>query len=165
MLSSDRQNPNRHINERILTVLQRSNHINHLKQLQSFLITTGHSRIQFIAFKLVRFCIITLSNIDYARLIFNDLHSPNVYLYTAMVTAYTSQSDHKSTLLLYRDMVSSERTRPSEFIYPHVLKSCFDETFGVKSVHNHIMKSGFGGYSIVQTSLIDAYLKSGSPDL
>ncbi|KAI3883591.1 hypothetical protein MKX03_016273 [Papaver bracteatum] len=165
MLSSDQQNPNRPINERILSVLQKSNHINHLKQLQSFLITTGNSRIQFITFKLVRFCIITLSNIDYARLIFNDLRSPNVYLYTAMITAYTSQSDYKSTLLLYRDMVRSERTRPSEFIYPHVLKSCFHETYGVKSVHDHIVKSGFVGYSIVQTSLVDAYLKSESPDL
>ncbi|RZC87180.1 hypothetical protein C5167_042111 [Papaver somniferum] len=134
MLSSNQQNPNRPINERILSVLQKSNHINHLKQLQSFLITTGNSQIQFITFKLVCFCIITLSNIDYARLIFNDLHSPNVYLYTAMITAYTSQSDHKSTLLLYRDMVRSERTRPSEFIYPHVLNACLDETHGMVSL-------------------------------
>ncbi|OVA13127.1 Pentatricopeptide repeat [Macleaya cordata] len=159
--SANHENPNKlkTLNHHVLTVLEKSNHLNHLKQLQAFLITNGHGQTQFFAFKLVRFCILSLSNLDYARFIFDHLRSPNVYLYTAMITAYTSQSDHKSTLILYRDMVRHGRPRPSHFIYPHVLKSCWSETQGTKSVHNQILKSGFGGNPVVQTALVDSYLK------
>ncbi|KAK1438160.1 hypothetical protein QVD17_03963 [Tagetes erecta] len=143
----------------ILAILDKINHLNHLKQLQSYLITHGHSQHQFFSFKLLRCCVLSLSNVDYARSIFSSLTSPNVYLYTAMITAYSSQPDHDSSLLLYRDMVRKKRPKVSHFIYPHVLKSCPEVwgSNGTKMVHAQIVRTGYDEYPVVQTALLNAY--------
>jgi len=148
----------------ILSILEKIKHLNQLKQLQSYLITTGHSEHQFFTFKLLRCCVLSLSNLDYARSIFNSLVSPNVYLYTAMITAYSSHPDHHSSLLLYRHMVRNKRPKVTHFIYPHVLKSC-PEVFGsngTKMVHTQIVKTGYEQYPVVQTALLDAYSRVSS---
>ncbi|KAM3681487.1 hypothetical protein ACB098_12G001200 [Castanea mollissima] len=87
---------NVNLNQHVLSVLAKCNHLNHLKQLQAFLIALGHSQTQFYAFKLVRFCALSLANLPYARFIFDHLHSPNAYLYTAMITAYASHHHHST---------------------------------------------------------------------
>ncbi|KAK8686596.1 hypothetical protein V6N13_125620 [Hibiscus sabdariffa] len=50
------------------------------------------------------------------------------------------------------------------FIYPHVLKSAPEvlESIGTKLVHTQILKSGFGHYHVVQTTLVDSYSRTGS---
>ncbi|XP_065878086.1 pentatricopeptide repeat-containing protein At1g33350 [Euphorbia lathyris] len=149
------------LNQLVLGVLSKSNHQNHLKQLQSFLTTLGHSQTQFYAFKLVRFSILNLSNLNYARRIFNHLYTPNIYLYTALITAYASISDHLSAFQLYRDMLRRDHPKPNQFIFPHVLKSCNATGF----VHAHIAKSGFGRHTIVQTALVDSYSRRSSSDI
>ncbi|KAJ4713924.1 Pentatricopeptide repeat-containing protein [Melia azedarach] len=151
---------NHNLNQPVLAILERCNHINHLKQLHSFLITVGHSQDQFYAFKLVRFCTVKLSNFSYARFIFDHLVSPNIYLYNAMITAYSSQP--LSAFTLYCDMIRRGQPQPNHFIYPHVLKSCAEvlESCGAKMVHSQIVKSGFEQYPAVQTSLVDAYSRS-----
>ncbi|CAN1337401.1 Pentatricopeptide repeat-containing protein At1g33350 [Linum perenne] len=147
------------LNQHVLEKLSICNHLNHLRQLQSFLTILGHSQTHFYSFKLVRFCVLKLSDLAYARFIFDHLCSPNIYLYTAMVTAYASVSDHRSSFSLFRDMVRRHLPpKPNQFIFPHVLKSC--ET--TKVVHSHIEKSGFGNYPVVQTALVDSYSRSGS---
>ncbi|MFS8030682.1 putative tetratricopeptide-like helical domain superfamily [Helianthus anomalus] len=147
------------LSTQILTILDKINNLNHFKQLQSYLITTGHSQHQFFSFKLVRCCVLSLSNVDYARSIFSSLVSPNVYLYTAMITAYSSHRDHDSSLVLYRDMVRNKRPKVTHFIYPHVLKSCPEVlgSNGTKMVHTQIVKTGYHEYPVVQTALLDAY--------
>ncbi|RVW31831.1 hypothetical protein VitviT2T_029306 [Vitis vinifera] len=149
------------LNNSVLALLERCIHLNHLKQLQAFLITLGHAQTHFYAFKLLRFCTLALSNLSYARFIFDHVESPNVYLYTAMITAYASHSDHTSALLLYRNMVRRRRPWPNHFIYPHVLKSC-TQVVGpgsARMVHCQVLRSGFEQYPVVQTALLDAYLR------
>ncbi|KAJ9549338.1 hypothetical protein OSB04_021881 [Centaurea solstitialis] len=152
------------LNSQILPILEKLNHLNHVKQLQAYLITNGHSQDQFFSFKLLRCCVLSLSNFHYARQIFSSLASPNVYLYTAMITAYASQPDHDSSLLLYREMVRKQRPKVSHFIYPHVLKSCPEVlgSNGTKMVHAQIVGTGYGEYPVVQTALIDAYSRFSS---
>lgn len=147
------------LNNHVLAILDKSKHLNHLKQLQAFLITVGHGEIQYYNFKLVRFCAIKLSNLTYARYIFDHLDSPNVYLYTAMITAYTSLPDHTSSLSLYREMVRQGRPEPNHFIFPPVLKSCPEaaKPYGTEMVHAQVEKLGFGKYPVVETALLDSY--------
>ncbi|EEF32773.1 pentatricopeptide repeat-containing protein, putative [Ricinus communis] len=145
---------NQNLNQLALAILSKCNNLNHLKQLQSYLTVIGHSQTQFYSFKLVRFCILNLSNFNYARYIFNHLHSPNIYLFTALVTAYASNPDHHlSAFELYRDMVRRAHPKPNHFIFPHVLKSCQN----TKVVHSQIAKLGFSQYPVVQTALVDSY--------
>ncbi|KAK7314876.1 hypothetical protein VNO77_33404 [Canavalia gladiata] len=145
------------LNENVLGTLRKSNNLKHVKQLQAYLITLGHAHTHFYAFKLVRFCALTLSNLTYARLIFDHLHSPNIYLYTAMITAYASHPNtHSSAFALFRHMLSIPTPRPNNFIYPHVLKTCVHSR-ATGLVHAQISKSGFEQYPVVQTALVDSY--------
>ncbi|PHT36404.1 Pentatricopeptide repeat-containing protein [Capsicum baccatum] len=147
------------LHQDMLVILDKCRSSTQLKQLQGHLITTGHGQTQLYAFKLVRFCTISLSDLNYARLIFNYINFPNVYLYTAMITAYTSLPDHKSSLLLYRAMVRSGLSKPNHFVFPIILKSFPQVTkhCGIEMAHAHIERMGFGKYPVVQTALLDAY--------
>ncbi|XWS40776.1 hypothetical protein CRYUN_Cryun17cG0024500 [Craigia yunnanensis] len=153
------------MNQHVFAILEKCNHLNHLKQLQSFIITQGQSQTQFYVFKLVRFCTLKIFNFYYARLLFDHLYAPNIYLYTAMITAYASHPNHHtSAFALYRHMLCKGKPTPNNFIYPHVLKSAPEvlESNGTKLVHTQIFKSGFGQYPVVQTALVDAYSRPGS---
>nr|GMD22699.1 pentatricopeptide repeat-containing protein At1g33350 [Ipomoea batatas]GMD22817.1 pentatricopeptide repeat-containing protein At1g33350 [Ipomoea batatas] len=151
--------PSSNLNLQVQAVLEKCSHLHHLKQLQAHLITLGHGHTQFYASKLVRFCTLSLSNLAYARFIFDHLQSPNVFLYTAMITAYNLHSNHTSAFLLYREMVRKGRSKPNEFIFPLALKSCPEvvKNFGTPMLHAQIEKTGFGKYPVVQTALLDSY--------
>ncbi|TYJ17112.1 hypothetical protein E1A91_A09G028800v1 [Gossypium mustelinum] len=153
------------MNQHFLTILEKCINLSHLKQLQSFIISQGHSHTQFYIFKLVRFCTLKIFNFYYARLLFDHLPSPNIYLYTAMITAYASNPNHHtSAFVLYRHMLRKGKPAPNNFIFPHVLKSAPEvlESNGTKLVHTQILKSGFGQYPVVQTALVDSYSRTGS---
>ncbi|KAI9383468.1 hypothetical protein POPTR_013G089400v4 [Populus trichocarpa] len=145
------------LNQRVLSIVSKCNHLNHLKQLQSFLTILGHSQTNFYTFKLIRCCLLQLNNLYYARFIFNNFEFPNIYLYTAMVTAYASIQDHQSSFDLFRFMLRRGHPKPNHFLFPHVLKYCQVTKF----VHAQIEKLGFGQYPVVQTALIDSYSRSG----
>ncbi|CAM8920212.1 unnamed protein product [Rhodiola kirilowii] len=150
------------LSDYVLNLLGSFNHLRQLKKLQSYLITLGHGQKQFYAFKLVRFCTLTLANLGYARRIFDYLQSPNIYLYTAMITAYASSvSNQRDAVSLYREMVRRGEPRPNHFVFPHVLR-CGErdsEWICTRFVHGQILRSGFGEYSVVQTALADSYLR------
>ncbi|KAK9704895.1 hypothetical protein RND81_07G018200 [Saponaria officinalis] len=142
-------------------ILNKCTTLHHLKQLQASLFTLGNSQAQFFTFRLVRFCTLRLSDIRYARRLFNHLNSPNVYLYSSMINAYGSVYDHISVVTLYKSLVCRGRPRPNHFIYPNVLKSSSElwDSYGTKMVHTQIMKTGFGVNPVVQTALVDCYAR------
>ncbi|KAG9446795.1 hypothetical protein H6P81_012923 [Aristolochia fimbriata] len=148
--------------EVVLRLLDRCKHHGHLKQLQAFVVALGKGQSNFYSFKLLRFCALALSDLQYARRIFDSVDSPNTYLYTALITAYSSHGDTNEVFLLYKQMLRRRRPRPNNFIFPIVLRSCADECDleGIRSVHANVVKLGFGGYSVVQTALVDGYAKS-----
>ncbi|RAL53354.1 hypothetical protein DM860_007026 [Cuscuta australis] len=152
------------LNVYVRTILEKCRHIHHLKQLQAHLIALGHGQTQFYASKLVRFCTLSLSDLGYARFIFDHLPHPNVHLYTALITAYNLHSDHSSALRLYREMVRRGSSKPNEFVFPLVLKSCpaVVERFGTQMVHTQIEKKGFLDYPVVKTALLDSYSRFSS---
>ncbi|KNA14550.1 hypothetical protein SOVF_106540 [Spinacia oleracea] len=149
------------LTESVVAILDNCKSLNHLKQLQSSLITLGQSQAQFFVFRLIRFCTLRLSNLQYARLIFDHVNSPNVYLCSAIINAYASESHHVEVLTLYKNMVNNGRRRPNHFIYPSVLKSSSEvfDSYGTKMVHTQIFKTGFGSNPIVQTALVDCYTR------
>ncbi|KAL0408513.1 UNVERIFIED_CONTAM: Pentatricopeptide repeat-containing protein [Sesamum radiatum] len=102
-------------------------------------------------------------NLAYARRMFDKFSSPNIFLYTAIINAYTSVPDHVSAVLLYRDMVRENRSKPNHFMFSIILKSWPEvlPSYGVELVQTQIVKSGFGGNPVVQTAILDAYSRYG----
>ncbi|CAN8290195.1 unnamed protein product [Cochlearia groenlandica] len=152
-------------NRFVSDLISKSTNLNHLKQVQTFLVVSGLSHSQFLCFKLLRFCTIRLCNISYARFIFDRFSLPNTHLYAAVLTAYASSLPlHASSAFsLFRLMLkSSLPPRPNHFIYPLVLKSTpfLSSGFSTPMVHSHLFKSGFHRYVVVQTSLLHSYASS-----
>ncbi|KAH6777519.1 Pentatricopeptide repeat superfamily protein [Perilla frutescens var. hirtella] len=147
------------LNRHVCAILDKCNNLNHLKQLQSHLITLGHAHIHFYAFKLIRFCTTRLRDLGYARQLFDKFNSPNIYLYTAIIAAYTALPHHEAAALLYRGMLRENRSRPNEYMFSIILRSWPEvvRSYGVEMVQAQIVKSGFGGYPVVQTAMMDAY--------
>lgn len=152
------------LNRHVLSILDKCSDLNHLKQLQAHLITIGHGDTHFYAFKLIRLCTLRLCNLAYARRVFDKFRSPNIYLYTAIIGAYTRVPDHESAVLLYRDMLRSSRSKPNHYMFSIILKSWPEvvESYGVELVHTQIVKSGFGGNPVVQTAVLDGYSRYGA---
>ncbi|XP_051149032.1 pentatricopeptide repeat-containing protein At1g33350 [Andrographis paniculata] len=151
------------LNRHVLTILDKCSNLDHLRQLQAHLTALGHARTHFYAFKLIRFCTTRLRNLAYARRIFDNFASPNIYIYTAIVRAYTQVPDHQSALLLFRDMVRENRSKPNHFMFSIILTSWpeFDTRYGVQLVQAQIVKTGYGGNPVVQTAMLDAYSRWG----
>ncbi|XP_073129863.1 pentatricopeptide repeat-containing protein At1g33350 [Henckelia pumila] len=146
-------------NKHVLSILDKCSNLNHLKQLQAHLIVLGHGQTHFYAFKLIRFCTLHLSNLGYARLLFDKFNSPNIYMYAAMITAYATSSDHASAVLLYRHMLRENRSKPNDFVFSIILKSYPGvlKRYGTDLVQAQVVKSGYGGNPAVQTAVLDAY--------
>ncbi|XP_010529708.1 PREDICTED: pentatricopeptide repeat-containing protein At1g33350 [Tarenaya hassleriana] len=154
------------VNRVVSAVLSRSTHLNHLKQVQSFIIAVGLGRSPFLCFKLIRFCTLRLCSLSYARLVFDHFSSPNIYLYTAVLTAYSSSLPHhaSSAFSLFRLMLRRSSPRPNQFIYPHVFKCTpyLSSAFSTPLVHTHSLKSGFHLYIVVRTAMLHSYASSTS---
>lgn len=86
-----------------------------------------------------------------------------------MITGYAQEShapDCRVAFLLYTRM-HRKGIRPNHFTFPYVLKSSavVSSLFDTKQTHSHVLKSGFHGYTVVQTAFIDAYAKCGEIEL
>ncbi|XP_078440595.1 pentatricopeptide repeat-containing protein At1g33350-like [Wolffia australiana] len=160
-VGSEDDKPGAALNNHVLRTISRCVHLRHLKQLQAHLVVLGHGQTQFFCFKLVRFCTNTLSHLPYARAIFDSLPSPNIFLYTAMLSAY-SHSSPSSGAHLFIILLRRSRPRPNQFIFPPALRSFASSSTlpSISAVHSLISKSGFHRDGVVQTSLLDAYARS-----
>ncbi|KAJ4733268.1 Pentatricopeptide repeat-containing protein [Rhynchospora pubera] len=73
------------------------------------------------------------------------------------------KSDSFSVLQLFVEMLRRGDAKPNEFVYPLVLRACSEESDLnlFKSVHGHAIKSLFGEFGILQSSLLDGYVRLG----
>ncbi|KAK7342593.1 hypothetical protein VNO80_25548 [Phaseolus coccineus] len=79
-----------------------------------YLTSLGHAHTHFYAFKLLRFCALTLSNLSYAHLIFHHHPSPNTHLFTAIITVYAAHpTNHPSVLILFRSPAPTSSSSPT----------------------------------------------------
>ncbi|EOA14858.1 hypothetical protein CARUB_v10028179mg [Capsella rubella] len=97
-----------------------------------------------------------------ARKLFDEMSPRNVFAWTVVISAYTKSREFVSALSLFGEMMASG-TRPSEFTFSSVIRSCVglrDLSYGAR-VHGSVIKTGFEGNSVIGSSLTDLYSKCG----
>ncbi|KAK3154651.1 hypothetical protein QOZ80_2BG0193370 [Eleusine coracana subsp. coracana] len=153
-----------------VAVLARCSTRAHLEQLHAHAFVTGRAAAQPTTFHLLRFAALRLSScLPYARRIFDAEPHPNVFLYSAMLSAYVSASTFpahaRDALALFLCMLRRGRPPPNEFVYPLALRAaCTVGVRLVRSIHCHTCRSGFYGYDVIRTSLLDGYSRYGMMD-
>ncbi|CAL5057097.1 unnamed protein product [Urochloa decumbens] len=153
-----------------VAVLSRCSTRAHLEQLHAHAFVSGRAAAQTTTFHLLRFAVLRLSCLPYARRLFDATPNPNVFLYSAMLSAYVSSaaatpSSHahaRGALELFLRMLRCGRPAPNQFVYPLALRAaCAVGVRFVRSVHSHACKSGFCEYDVIRTSLLDGYSRYG----
>ncbi|KAJ1280018.1 hypothetical protein BS78_04G200300 [Paspalum vaginatum] len=155
-----------------VAVLSRCSTRAHLEQLHAHAFVTGRAAAQTTTFHLLRFAANRLSCLPYARCLFDATPHPNVFLYSAILSAYVSSSAAASSpsshvpardaLVLFLRMLRGGRPAPNQFVYPLALRAaCAFGSRLVRSIHSHACKSGFCEYDVVRTSLLDGYSRYG----
>ncbi|XP_028756434.1 pentatricopeptide repeat-containing protein At1g33350-like [Neltuma alba] len=147
------------LNEHVLSLLAKSNHLGHLKQLQGYL-TSPSLAMPKLSSTLLSSSVSVLSLSFQSPLRSPYLHHlkpPNAYLYTAMITAYASQPDYVSAFTLFRDM-------PNQVTVVCALSACGHTgmlQLG-KWIHGYLYKNGFVLDSFTSNALVDMYGKCGN---
>lgn len=105
---------------------------------------------------------ISCGEIESARLAFDDLPQPSVFLWNAMIRAYAWNGPFGGAVELYERMLDSG-VEPNKFTFPFVLKACsaLEALADGILIHEHAKTAGLELDVYVSTALIDMYVKCG----
>lgn len=105
---------------------------------------------------------ISCGEIESARLAFDDLPQPSVFLWNAMIRAYAWNGPFGGAVELYERMLNSG-VEPNKFTFPFVLKACsaLEALADGILIHEHAKTAGLELDVYVSTALIDMYVKCG----
>ncbi|XP_058199362.1 pentatricopeptide repeat-containing protein At2g22410, mitochondrial [Rhododendron vialii] len=140
----------------------------HLKQIQAQMTTTGLISDGFASSRLVAFCAISESgNRDYCQKILRNTQNPNVFSWNVAIRGFSDSENPKESVLLYRDMLRSGGTRPDNYTYPLLLKSCARlllRWIG-HGILGHVIQLGFDLDVYVHNAVIHMLVSCGELDL
>lgn len=140
--------------------------MSHAMQLHAQVLKSGAQPHHQNYSKLFTFSALSPSgDLSYARLILNNLQTPNSYYWNTMVRAYCETPDPHQSIFLFLAMHMEQphgvAPKPDKFTYPFVAKACgrLRDTQLGKQFHCLICKLGFWSDRYVCNSLIHMYAK------
>ncbi|KAI8547810.1 hypothetical protein RHMOL_Rhmol07G0224600 [Rhododendron molle] len=137
--------------------------LNRLKHVHARLIRIGLDQDNYLLNLILKSCFNHSANTThYTRLIFDQTHQPNMYLYNTMIRGLVSH-DHFDQSIEFYHLMRKEGFLPNHFTFPFVLKACgrlSDYQLGVK-LHTLVVKAGFVWNVFVKTGLVCLYAKCG----
>eukprot|EP01018_Ginkgo_biloba_P019690 Gb_04886 [translate_table: standard] len=147
------------------SMLQACTTIEELKHVHAHMLATGFDENMFLVTKLVSMYTV-FCRMDYARLLFDRICNPDVFLWNVMIRGYATNGLYEETLTLYNRMRRAG-VQPDNFTFPFVLKACtgLSALQEGKEIHDHIVKSGFESNVFVGNSLVAMYAKCGNVEV
>ncbi|XP_077220307.1 putative pentatricopeptide repeat-containing protein At3g49142 isoform X2 [Tasmannia lanceolata] len=101
-------------------------------------------------------------SISGARQVFDEIPEPDIYLWNAMIRAYSKSGFSIEALGLFHGLRRS-KILPDDFTFPCVLKACGDlgDFLEGRKTHVLVFKTGFRRMVFVDNALISMYAKCG----
>ncbi|XP_010276650.1 PREDICTED: pentatricopeptide repeat-containing protein At4g39530-like [Nelumbo nucifera] len=105
-------------------------------------------------------------HLDDAVRVFNKVHSPDLVLWTTIISGFSRSGESEDALKLYTLMLEEELAEiPNNYTYSSVLCSCANlaAVEEGKQIHAQIIKSNYkiGADPFIASSLVDMYAKCG----
>ncbi|KAF8390684.1 hypothetical protein HHK36_025211 [Tetracentron sinense] len=142
-----------------LSLLKKCTHLIQFKQIHTQIIKNPSHQTDSLLPKLVEM-LVSLNQLDYARLVFDQMVEPTTFVFNTMVRGYAVGCAAREGFQLYIQM-RYRGLEPDTFTYPFLLRACTALSQG-KAVHCLILKTqGFGSHIYSQTSLISFYSSHG----
>ncbi|XP_077210303.1 pentatricopeptide repeat-containing protein At5g48910-like [Tasmannia lanceolata] len=154
-------------NHPLLCLVDSCKSMDQIKQTHAQMITTGIILHPFAASRLLKH--LTISPLpyplSYAHLVFDQIPSPNLFIYNTIIKAHapTTHSSHNSLLVL-RSLLRNSSPLPNQYTFVFVLHAC---CYGLgvlegEQVRVHAIKLGFETNVFVTNVLIRMYANRGS---
>lgn len=107
-----------------------------------------------------------LGSLEEANDVFSQLTRPNVFTWTAIISANAKMGRGEEAIRLYYRMLECKGV-PDEYVFSGVLKGCTNigDLSEAKVIHNHITKTEYESDLMVTTALMETYHKCGSMDV
>ncbi|KAL8521990.1 hypothetical protein ACS0TY_012227 [Phlomoides rotata] len=152
----------RELEDMFIPILRKCNSTRALKTIHAQMEKFSLLQSSFLVTKMLEICDKN-GEIDYAILLFRKVRKPNIFLYNAMIRAYTHKSMYVMAMNVYKSMLgnSLQQIFPDRYTYPFVIRSCGGllNVWCGKQVHGHVCKFGLMGHSMIENSLLDMYVK------
>eukprot|EP01018_Ginkgo_biloba_P030315 Gb_23089 [translate_table: standard] len=132
------------------------------KQVHAHILTCGLEQNHCLGTRLVSMYAVCGSMAN-ARLVFDKMYKPNVFLWNAIIRGYASSRFCEEVLALYYQM-KLEGVQPDNFTFPFVLKACagLSALQQGKAIHDQIIRTGLEPNFHTENALIDMYAKCGN---
>ncbi|XP_024963410.1 pentatricopeptide repeat-containing protein At2g44880-like [Cynara cardunculus var. scolymus] len=99
----------------------------------------------------------------YARSLFDEMPSPDTFLWNTMIRAYLNCTNHDECLSLFLRLRRQDHLFIDSFSLSLVVQACGRSGFlqNGQTIHSQVLKLGFDGDLFVQTGLTEMYVKFG----
>ncbi|MED6219346.1 hypothetical protein PIB30_034969 [Stylosanthes scabra] len=147
-----------------LFYLQKCSNFKHLKQVHGRIIRYGLTHDELLIRNLIQISS-SYGKLDYAKLVFEQLTSPETFTWNVMIRAYTMFGSPEKALILFTVMVS-KGIELDKFTYPFVINACIASSaigFG-KAVQALAIKMRFWSDTYVQNTVMNLYFNCGDAD-
>ncbi|KAF8377626.1 hypothetical protein HHK36_031008 [Tetracentron sinense] len=136
-----------------------------IQQVHARILVQGSSLNSFFATHLVK-SYAKAGNLQAARLVFDTVQKKRIFLWNAMIRAYSLNELWLDITQLYRRM-EEERVEPDNYTLPFVIKafSALSSVKEGKRIHDFANQMGLVSNVYVATALTGMYLKLGEIDL
>lgn len=125
----------------ILPLLKGCTHLVQFKQIHAQIIKTSFNEFAITQTQLAKLVesLVNSSQIDYARLVLNQIINPSIFAFNTMIRGYSEAGLGHEAIQLYIHM-RCKGLEPDNFTYPILLKACGSLKQG-KAVHSLVAKN------------------------
>ncbi|XP_057418692.1 pentatricopeptide repeat-containing protein At5g44230 [Lotus japonicus] len=149
----------------VVSILNTCTTLRRAKQLHAHIYRHNLHQSSYIITNLLRHLTTTFPHLpihSYPRLLFSQVPSPNPFLYSALIRAYTLRGPFTEALRLYTSM-RNQRITPISFTFSALFSAVTNLTLGTQ-LHAHALLLGFASDIFVNNTMIKMYVKSGCLD-
>lgn len=151
------------LEDKFIPILRKCNSTQFLKRIHAQMEKLSLLQSNFLVTRMLEICDQS-GEIEYADLLFRRVVEPNIFLYNAIIKAYTHNHMHLLSINSYEEMLRQPQQFeifPDRFTYPFVIRSCggLPSVWLGKQIHGHVWKFGLIDNTIIQNSLLDMYVK------
>ncbi|XP_054784085.1 pentatricopeptide repeat-containing protein At1g06143 [Prosopis cineraria] len=145
------------LSEAFLNQLKACSELKTLESIYASMIKTNANQDCFLMNQFISYCSI-FSCMDFATSAFNQMESPNTFVYNALIRGSVHCCYLEQAFVYYTHMLQC-RVNPASYTFSSLVKastlllsSCFGQ-----AIHSHIWKHGFELHVFVQTTLVEFY--------
>ncbi|TKY60028.1 Pentatricopeptide repeat-containing protein [Spatholobus suberectus] len=149
----------------VVRILHGCTTLKHAKQVHAHIYRNNLHQCSYVITKLLR-VVTTLPNVplhSYPRLLFAQVHTPNPFLWTALIRAHALRGPLSEAVLLYCSM-RKRRIGPVSFTFSALFSACGaarDAALGAQLHAQTLLVGGFASDLYVNNAMMDMYVKCG----